>query len=93
MFWDDFFHKPNNDDYQRIYALDRWLATQPNGLPHLLIHAHGEISGSEKYQIAEDNETGLIKTENVIQKKSSFDDLRIASAFGYETEMPIWKFK
>lgn len=90
LFWDEFFHKPNNNDYQRAYALDRWLSNQPNGLPHLLIHAHGEVSGSEKYQITEDDETGIIKTEDVTQAQSSFDNLRIASAFGYETEIPVW---
>jgi hypothetical protein len=90
LFWDEFFHKPNNDDYQRTYALDRWLGDQPNSLPHLLIHAHGEISGSEKFQIIEDEGTGAITVSGVSQQKPAFGSLRIARAFGYETEVAVW---
>lgn len=93
LFWDEFFYKPGNNDYQRTYALDRWLSNQPNGLPHLLIHAHGEISGSEKYQITEDAGTGAVSTQGVTQEKSSFDNLRIATAFGYEANLAIWKLQ
>ncbi len=91
LFWDEFFYKPPNDDYQRIYALDPWLRCRPNGLPHLLIHAHGENSGSEKYQIEQDEETGItIHKDVTIGKKSFFENLRIATAFGYEVDIPVW---
>ncbi len=93
LFWDDFFHKPNNSDYQRTYALDRWLNSKPNGLPHLLIHAHGEMSGSEKYQIAVDEDTGTIITQGVKQKETSFKNLRIATAFGYEIPICVWNLQ
>lgn len=91
LFWDEFFYKPDKNDYQRIYALDRWLKSKPNHLPKLLIHAHGEMSGSEKYQVVT-KEDGSVSSESVMQKKSNFDSLRIATAFGYETEIAIWEF-
>lgn len=87
LFWDEFFYKPNNNDYQRVFALDRWLANKRNEVPHLLIHAHGEISGSEKYQIIVSEDTGVIATQDVAQEKTAFENLRIATAFGYETQI------
>jgi len=96
LFWDDkFVYKASGDDYQRQYALACWL-TQPNAVfPLLLALSHGEMSGSEKYRIADDPITGNPVAAGVEQSKTSFDQLRIATAFGFEPDqtLDIWNFQ
>ena len=83
LFWDDFFYKPGGDDYQRESALLPWLNSNVDiSLSMLLILSHGEMSGSEK---------SSQQTSNRIQRQTpNWDDLRISTAFGYETRFNLW---
>ncbi|RMD65906.1 hypothetical protein D6817_05200, partial [Candidatus Pacearchaeota archaeon] len=94
LFWDDFFYKPQNDvepDYKRKSALEPWLKAEINTtLPALLALAHGEMSGSEKYRITEDK-AGKLQIQGVKQEQTTFEGLRISTAFGYERPLKVWQ--
>lgn len=79
LFWDNpFFFKPPGDssnerDYKRESALAPWLhVSQDIFLLALLILSHGEVVGVEK--------------ADVNYRKPSWQNLRCAKAFGYETQ-------
>lgn len=99
LFWDHFFEKPSNQedydpgsdndpDYHREYILTRIFGPQIDAsLPSLLILAHGEISGQEKYGCIEDKyRTRYEKDPNRKENLSQYNlsSLRLSTAFGYE---------
>ena len=101
MFWEsEWFKKPqasgyepgsdNDPDYQRQPEVG--ILLKPGftmDLPALLLLSHGEVSGQEKMGVdAQGKYTGV---DNYHQNPPlSLDRLRIASAFGYEADIP-WK--
>jgi len=96
LFWDgEFIYKASGDDYQRHYALAYWLTQSDAVLPLLLALAHGEMSGSEKYRLVDDPTTGNPVAEGIRQHKTTFNQLRISTAFGFETDQPVdvWCFQ
>ncbi|NJN66154.1 MAG: hypothetical protein HC884_05280 [Chloroflexaceae bacterium] len=79
LFWDEFFYKPGDADYQRVSTLRRWLKPQyATRIPALLILSHGEISGTEK-----DKSTG--------GESGTWGHLMLTTAFGFEHRSPaLW---
>lgn len=100
LFWDDFFEKPldqkdydpgsdNDPDYHREYILTRifWPQIDAN-LPSLLILAHGEISGQEKYGCIIEDKYRERDSDDSNRKENlseyNLGSLRLSTAFGYE---------
>ena len=77
LFWDDFFYKPDGNDYKRQSTLTRWLKSEhATRIPALLVLSHGEVSGTEK-----DN-AGV---------PGSWENLILTTAFGFEQRKPtLW---
>ncbi|MEJ5241797.1 MAG: hypothetical protein WHS87_11420 [Anaerolineales bacterium] len=100
MFWEsEWFDKPqasgyepgsdNDPDYQR--KPKPGISLRPGftmDLPALLLLAHGEVSGQEKKGMdAQGRYVGIDDYQQ--QPPLSLDKIRIASAFGHETEHPL----
>lgn len=79
FFWDDFFFKPDDDDYKRQTALHPWTESSFNSTLHaLLILSHGEVSHSEK-------------SGNLVAPL--FSSIKHATVFGCESVSPsFWDY-
>lgn len=106
LFWDDFFEKPrdqgdydpgsdNDPDYHREYLLTHVFGSHTDAnAPSLLMLAHGEMSGPEKYgwtidcRYRERYEEDPNRRENSSQY--DVNSLRLSTAFGYERTHLDW---
>jgi hypothetical protein len=102
MFWEEpeRFDKPQVSGYEPGSSSDPDYQRQPKpgiylnpgftmDLPALLLLSHGEVSGQEKTGV--DAQGKYVGVDDYHQNPPlSLDGIRIASAFGYETDIP-WK--